>query len=354
MVRLKDVALRAGVSVMTVSKALRDASDISPRTKARIKVLAGQMGYVPDSAAQNLRSGASKLFGLVIPSVTNPIFARVVSAIEERTRELGYDLILAHTLNLPEHEEASVRRLLSRRVDGLFISPVYRLAPTAPIYEELKRRGTPTVILGHRVSFCNHFANVESDDLGGSQSAANHLLELGHKRIAFFSGPAAAPWAQERLEGYRRALRAAQIEADDRLIFSAGSTIDEGGNAALQLINESLRVTAVQAVNDLVAIGAANIFINQAVKIPQELSVVGFGNILASEYFRVPLTTLRHPKKRMGHAAVDAMLQLLGGKPPESRRLPAELIVRASSGSARFVHHPAQATFGKSESRIAL
>ena len=189
MVRLKDVALRAGVSVMTISKALRDAPDISPRTKARIKLLAGQMGYVPDSAAQNLRNRTSKLFGLVIPSVTNPIFSRLVSAIEERTRDLGYDLILAHTLNVPEREEASVRRLLSRRVDGLFISPVYRLAPTAPIYEELKRRGTPTVVLGHRVPFCHHFANVESDDAGGSLAATNHLLELGHKRIAFFSGP---------------------------------------------------------------------------------------------------------------------------------------------------------------------
>ncbi len=321
---------------MTISKALRDAADISPATKARIKLLADQMGYVPDSMAQNLRNRTSKMFGLVIPSITNPLFSRMVAAIEERTRQLGYDLILAHTMNLPEREESSVRRLLSRRVDGLFITPVYRLAQSAPIYEELKRRNTPTVVLGQCGLFCMQFANVESDDIAASQAATSHLIELGHKRIAFLSGPPGSPWAQERLEGYRRALRNANIDLDDRLIFAAGSTIDEGEMAALQLINESLQVTAVQAVNDLVAIGAANIFLNQGMKIPTDISLVGYGNILAAEYFRVPLTTLRQPKYRMGEAAVDCMLQILAGEKPASKRLLADLVIRSSTATARI------------------
>ena len=150
MVRLKDIALRAGVSVMTVSKVLRDAPDISAATKARVRQLAGEMGYVPDTAAQGLRSRTTKLFGLVISAATNPVFARVLMAIEEQAHELGYDVIFAHSLNQPEREEAVIRRLLSRRVDGLFLSPVYRLEPTAPIYQELTRRQTPTVLLGHR------------------------------------------------------------------------------------------------------------------------------------------------------------------------------------------------------------
>ena len=338
MVRLKDIALRAGVSLMTVSKALRNAPDISPTTKARVKLLAETMGYVPDSAAQNLRNRNSKLFGLIIPAITDPFFARLISAIEERTRNLGCDLIFAHSMNQADREDASIRRLLSRRVDGLFISPVYRMAPTVPIYEELRRRSTPTVILGHNVPFCQNFANVEGDDLGGSFAATSHLLELGHRRIAFFSGPLGSPWAQERLEGYRRALRTAEIELDDRLVFTAGSTVDEGEKAALQLIDESVKVTAVQAVNDLVAIGAANLFLNQGIKIPHELSVVGFGNILASEYFRVPLTTLRHPKYRLGEAAVDCMLQLLDRKTPDPRRLPAGLVIRESTARPGPMH----------------
>lgn len=127
MVRLKDIAQRIGVSVMTVSKALRDEPDVSAMTRSRIKLLAQQMGYVPDSTAQGLRSRTTKLFGVAIPSITNPIFARVFFALEEKAHDLGYDLLLAHTQNLPEREEFCIRRFLSRRVDGLFISPVYRI-----------------------------------------------------------------------------------------------------------------------------------------------------------------------------------------------------------------------------------
>jgi LacI family transcriptional regulator len=331
MVRLKDIALQAGVSVMTVSKALRDASDISVATKTRIRALAEQMGYMPDSTAQGLRSRNTRLFGLVVSAATNPIFARVVMAIEEQAHELGYDLLFAQSLNLPEREERVIRHLLSRRVEGLFLTPVYRLEPTAPIYEELARRGTPVVLLGHRAPFCQSFVNVETDDLSASQTLTRHLLELGHKRIAFLAGPSSTPSARERLEGYRHALREAQIEIDDRLIFNAGSTIEEGEKAALQLLNESPGATAVQAVNDLVAIGAVNIFLSQGLSIPKDLSLVGFGNILLAEHSRVPLTTVRQPKFRLGSAAMESMLKLLKGERPVPKRLPAEIIIRQSA-----------------------
>ena len=136
MVKLKDIAARAGVSIMTVSKALRDAKDISPGTRTRIRKLAEEMQYVPDVSAQLMRSGKTRLFGLIISAATNPIYARIVMALEERAHEMGYDLIFAHSLNQTSREEACIRRLLTRRVDGLFITPVYRLAPTAVAYEE--------------------------------------------------------------------------------------------------------------------------------------------------------------------------------------------------------------------------
>ena len=336
MIRLKDIAAQAGVSVMTVSKALRNAPDLSAQTKTRLKLLAQQMGYVPDSMAQGLRNRTTKLLGLVLSTVANPIFARTVSAIEERAHELGYDLILAHTLNIPEREEACIRKLLSRRVDGLFIFPVYRLAPTATIYQEIAQRRTPTVILGHRAPFCSQFINVETDDVYGSYSITRHLIELGHKRIAFLTGPISSPSSQERLEGYYRALREAKIDRDDALVFTGGTMIEEGEKAALQLLNESADVTAVQASNDLVAIGAANIFLNQGIKIPQDISVAGFGNILVSEYFRVPLTTVRQPKLRLGTAAMELMQKAMRGEQPDSKRLPAEIILRASTGPPKI------------------
>ena len=319
---------------MTVSKALRDAPDVSATTKTRIKLLAQQLGYVPDSSAQGLRTRTTKLFGLAVSSLTNPIFSRVVLAIEERAHQLGYDLLLAHSLNIPEREEACLRRFMSRRVDGLFISPVYRMVTEARIFQELAARGVPTVVLGQTAPFCAQFVSVASDDLLGSYRAAQHLVKLGHKRIAFFSGPLAAPWSQERFEGYRRALREAGMEVDDKLVFQAGQGIEDGTKTALQMVEENCGATAVQAVNDLVAVGCAQTLLKQGLKIPEDISVVGFGNILLSEYFRVPLTTVRQPKFRLGVAAMETMQDLLQGRRAEAKRLAAELVIRASSGIA--------------------
>jgi len=331
MVRLKDIARHAGVSVMTVSKALRDEPDVSTATKARIKLLAQQMGYVPDSSAQGLRTRTTKLLGLVVPTTMNPIYGRIVSAIEERARELGYDLLLAHSHNQPEREEVCLRRLLSRRVDGLFIAPVYRFEAEARIYQEVLARRVPVVLLGHPAPFCKSFVSVEADEQTASYAAARHLLQLGHRRIAYLTGPPAAPWAHERFEGYRRALREAGIETDDKLVFAAGYTIEDGTKAGLQLLNEACTATAIQAVNDSVAIGCGEALFTQGLKIPDDVSLVGFGNIMAAEYFRVPLTTIRQPKLRLGLAAVEVMMNLLKGQRLESVRLSAELIERKST-----------------------
>jgi DNA-binding LacI/PurR family transcriptional regulator len=191
------------------------------------------------------------------------------------------------------------------------------------------------VLLGHPAPFCSAFPGVRSDDLLAAYNITKHLLGLGHKRIAFLTGRLVAPWAQERLEGYRRALREANLDVDDRLVFNAGSTIEDGAKAGLQMLNEHCDATAVQAVNDLVAVGCANAFLQQGMKIPQEISVVGFGNILVSEHFRVPLTTVRQPKFRLGVAAMEAMLKMLRREHVESHRLPADLIVRESTAPPR-------------------
>jgi DNA-binding LacI/PurR family transcriptional regulator len=252
-------------------------------------------------------------------------------AIEEQAHEMGYDVILAHSLNQPDREQEVIRRLLSRRVDGMFLCPVYRLDPVAPIYDELLKRNLPTVVLGHRAPFCSQFVNVETDDISASYAATKHLIELGHRRIAYFTGPTVAPSSQERLEGYRLALREADIEVDDSVIFTAGGTIEEGEKAALQMLNESVKVTAIQTANDLVAIGTATVLLNQGLRIPGDVSLVGFGNVLVSEHFRVPLTTIRQPKLRLGTAAMDSMVKLLRGERPETKRLGAEIVVRKST-----------------------
>lgn len=333
MVRLKDIAYRAGVSVMTVSKALRDAKDISVATKARIQHMAEEMGYVPDAAAAGLRTRSTRLLGLVLPTLTNPIFARMVMAIEEWAYQHGYAVLLMHSHNDPPREEQCLRRLLSRRVDGLFISPASRMEAHSKVYEELQGSGLPVVILGSRAKFCAGFPCVESDDAAASANVTRHLLELGHRRIAFFAGPQISPWAHDRLAGYKKALREAKVELDDRLIFQAGATIEEGEKTAVEFTGEATDATAIQCVNDLVAIGAGNLLLKQGVRIPQDISLAGFGNVLVSEYFRVPLTTVRQPKFRLGVAAMELMLAQLRREKFESKRLPADLVIRQSTAA---------------------
>jgi DNA-binding LacI/PurR family transcriptional regulator len=332
MVRLKDIAQRAAVSVTTVSKALRDEPDVSAATKTRIKLLAQQLGYVPDSTAQGLRNRTTKLFGLAVASCADPFLSRIVLAIEERAYELGYDLLLAHTLDIPEREDACIRRFLARRVDGLFISPVYRIATEARVYQELLARRIPTVLLGHSAPFCAQFPCIEIDDLPASHAVTRHLLELGHKRIAFLAGPPATPWARERFEGYRRALRESGLDVDDKLVFQAGHTLEDGAKAAAQVLAESAGATALQAANDLVALGCAGVFLERGLRIPQDVSLAGFGNIDFCGCLQAPLTTVRQPKYRLGSAAVAAMRQLLRGQRLDLKPLPAELVVRASTG----------------------
>ena len=334
MIRLKDIAQRAQVSVMTVSKALRDAPDVSEGTKLRIRKLAQEMGYVPNTAAQGLRTRTTRTFGLIISSTTNPIFARMVLAVEQRCHELGYDLLLAHTHNLPEREEQAIMRMLARRVDGILISPVYRLSQEARAYQELRVRKTPVVVLGHLSPFCTGFAHVEADDLHGSQAVTEHLLSLGHRRIAFLAGPLASPWTAERLEGYRRALREAGVEPEDQLVFQAGRTVEDGLAATAQFLSEGCKATAIQAVNDPVAVGAMRGLRQQGLGVPGDISIAGFGNVLLGENAPVPLTTVRQPKYTLAMAAVDALQELLKGHPPTSRRMPTALLVRESTGTA--------------------
>ena len=335
MVRLKDIAQMTGVSVMTVSKALRDEPDVSAETKAKIKLLAQQLGYVPDSSAQGLRTKTTKLFGLLIPATTNQVYARMVFALEERAHELGYDMLFAQTFNKPEREDACLRRLLSRRVDGLFITPVYRFEAEARIYKEIQARQIPAVLLGPPAPFCKNFISIEVEETIASYNVTKHLIELGHKQIAYLTGPPAAPWAHERFEGYRRAHREAGLEVDDKLVFAAGSTLEDGTKAALQMLNEGCRPTAIQAVSDSVAIGCAETLLQQGFKIPDDISIAGFGNILAAEFYRVPLTTVSQPKYRLGIAAVDAMMTLIRGEKTVSRRLPAELVLRQSTAAPK-------------------
>lgn len=319
---------------MTVSKALRDAEDIALETRARVKLKAQEMGYIANAAAQGLRNRRSRLLGLVIPSVANPVFARLVSAVEERAEADQYAVLLAQTQNYAEREDAVLRRMLERRVDGVLVWPVVRQGGISPSYQMMQARGTPMVVLGPPVAtFMQQFVCVAGEEMEGSERVTRHLLEFGHKRIAYFCGPSLAVWAQERYEGYKRALRQAGLEVEDGLVFQAGATIEDGAKAALQMIQENCRATAIQCANDLVAVGCGETLLRQGLRIPEDVSLAGFGNTLVAEHFRTPLTTARQPKARLGVVAVETLLKLLAGEKPAVSRIPTPLVIRASTAA---------------------
>jgi DNA-binding LacI/PurR family transcriptional regulator len=331
MIRLKDIAERAGVTATTVSKVLRDAPDISAETKARIRQIAESLGYVPDSGAQSLRSKKTHMLGVLISAVTDPFSSRVLLGLEEKASEFKFDLLLAQTFNDPQKELAAIERFMSRRVDGFIISPVHRFAERVPVYEELLRLEIPTVIIGPVPNWASRFVSVETDNLEASEKITKHLISLGHKKIAFLAGPSFSPAYKARLDGYRKALRDSGIQCNDSLVVLAGTTIEEGYQAMTSAYAELKDVTAIAAVNDSVAVGAVQFLIKNKFRVPQDVSVVGFGNYLISEYGQVRLTTVRQPKYRLGLAAIDMINQLLSKKQVSPLVLSSELLIREST-----------------------
>ncbi len=274
------------------------------------------MGYVPDSSAQGLRTKTTKLLRPRHPGHDQSRFTRAsFSPLRNAPTNLATTCSSRTRYNQPEREDACLRRLLSRRVDGLFITPVYRFEAEARIYQEIVARNIPTVLLGSPAPFCKNFPGIEIEELVASYNVTKHLLGLGHKKIAYLTGPPAAPWAHERFEGYRRALREAGLEVDDKLVFQPAAPWKTAPRPRCRCSMKAVHPTAIQAVSDLVAIGCAETLLQQGIKIPDDISLAGFGNILAAEFYRVPLTTVSQPKYRLGIAAVETMMNLIRGEP---------------------------------------
>ncbi|MSR65717.1 MAG: LacI family transcriptional regulator [Verrucomicrobiae bacterium] len=331
MVTLKQIALEAGVSIMTVSKVMRDYPDIAPKTKERIRAIANQLGYVPDAAARSLRTRSTHTIGVVVPNINQAYFPRVFVGIEQVAKARGYKLFLAHSNDDPEQETAEIRELLSRKVDGLIIAPANRLDGNFEVFTLIESRNVPLVIMDRHPSQLGNLLHVVSDDRQGGYLAAKHLISLGHRAIAILTGPASCPSTQERTEGYRRALQEAGIAHRDELVFTAGHDVADGQKAAAELTNERTKCTAIFAHNDMVAIGAAEFFLQQKWSIPDDISIMGYGDVQSAQYYRVPLTTIRQPQSGMGQLAIQVLFEKMAGRPTESRRMPVEVVTRSST-----------------------
>jgi len=331
---LKEIAATLDLSVMAVSKALRDAPDISAGTKARVQAEARRRNYIPNRAAQNLRLRRSGLLGIVVPQINHTYYSHLIWGAERQAEAVDLQVLLSSSLDRAENEMREVQKLIARQVEALLLVPAVRWQHRLATLELVRASGIPTVLLDAYPAGAERFPGVSwvvCDDARGGQIATEHLLELGHKQILFLAGPNGSSSSAGRFSGYQRALAAAGVPYADERVFLADKDIDSGRKAMSQALSEKVEFTAIVAYNDSVAIGAAEALAQQGFRVPEDVSLVGFGDGLMATYYRVPLTTVRVPQTEMGETAVRLALELQRGKTVQPRALPVEIIVREST-----------------------
>jgi LacI family transcriptional regulator len=319
---------------MAVSKALRDAPDISSVTRARVQAEAKRRNYVPNRAAQNLRLRKSGLAGVIVPQINHSYYSQLVWGVEQAAEGAGLQILLGHSLDRAENEMRQVQKLISRQVEVLLLVPAVRWQNRLATLEMLRASRIPTILLDAYPAGAEKFSQaswVVCDDQRGGQLATEHLLERGHRDILFLAGPNGSSSSAGRFSGYQRALAGAGVAYSDQRVYLAGKDVNSGCQAMTQALSEKTPFTAVVAHNDSVAIGAIDTLSSQGFRVPENISVVGFGDGLLAANYRVPLTTIRMPQVEMGEAALRLALELQKGAAVAPRVLPVEIIVRGST-----------------------
>jgi len=326
-VSIKDIAEHAGVSHSTVSRALQGTGRMSDETRTRILELAEEMEYTPDALAQSLVRGRTHTVGVVVTTIADPFVAGIVAGIEEVAGEAGYTVLLGASHSNPEREIAVVENLRQRRVDAVIVTA----SRVGDHYSEhLQRFGVPIVLVNNMVEGAYLYA-VTCDQTSGAYQVASYLIALGHRRIAYIGSASRLHSSQMRQQGYEMALAEAGVALNPELTISSRWVDDviSGRHVFTDLWPH--RPTAIIAYNDLTAIGVMMAARELGVRIPQDVSLVGFDDIRATEYVTPPLTTVHQPREAMGQAAMQMALNLLQGKTVRNRKLTCELVIRESA-----------------------
>ena len=335
-VSAKSVAASAGVSVGTVSNVLNRPELVSETTRNRVQQVMQDLGYVPNGSARQLRVGHSSTLAYVMLDVTNPFFTDVAQGAEESADGADYSLVLCNSGNSVEREQSHLRRLEQQRVDGILITP---FDPDNPVLDKVASRGTPVVIVD-RTRLRGTHCSVAVDDVLGGRLAVQHLVELGHERIAFVGGPSSLGQVRDRLDGARAAMVDAGITVDNLvLVETRALTVAEGRSAGERLagLPRKRRPTAALCGNDLVALGLLQQCVALGLDVPGDLAIVGYDDIEFAAAAAVPLTSVRQPRRELGIAATELLLDEVRNPDHEHERrlFTPELVVRASTRRPR-------------------
>jgi LacI family transcriptional regulator, galactose operon repressor len=323
-----DVARLAGVSTATVSRALNGTGQIATATRAAIDDAVAQLGYHPNTAARSLVTRSTQTIALLLPDITNPFYAALVSGIQERALEAGHTMLLCTTEGDPEREEQYLSLLRAKQVDGVLVDGL--VLPPDRI-TRFVRDGLPIVCLDRDID-STLVPLVQVDNRLGARLATEHLLSLGHVRIAHVAGVPELGISEERIQGYRDAHRRAGVPLDAELL-AVGSFTEEGGYEAARSLLATHEFTAVFAANDLSALGVLSALAGAGRRVPDDVSVVGFDDLRLSRYMTPPLTTVHQPAGEIARHATELLLQLAAGRTIDRmlHLLEPELVVRGST-----------------------
>jgi len=330
---MKDIAKDLGVSVITISKVLRNHPDVGDETRERVLARVKELDYRPNLAARSLVTGRTYLVGLVVPDLLHPFFAEIAKSLSDILRRNGYYLIISSSEEDPDLEEQAINQLLARRLDTLIIASC---RSTVDLFFRIEKQTTPYVLIDRSLpGLSANFVGVDDEAVG--ILATRHLIEIGCKRIAHIRGPQTSPGIR-RLEGYKRALAQSGLKlVDDYIIMERKGDVEtrqRGAEAMSQLLSFKPRPDGVFCFNDPMAMGAMNYALDHGLRIPEDIAVIGCGNLHYDDSLRVPLSSIDQHSRRIGEEAARVALGILNSKvplKPETVVLQPELIVRRST-----------------------
>jgi LacI family transcriptional regulator len=307
-VSIREVAAHAGVSVATVSNVLNRPDIVAQRTRDRVSASIRELGFVRNESARQLRAGRSRTIGLVVLDVANPFFTDLARGVEDEANKAGLSVILCNSDDQERKEKRYLELLEEHRVQGVLITPVVGAGPRL---ERLQRRGTTVVLVDSRSPLRGQ-CSVAVDDVLGGDLAISHLLRTGHERIVYISGPPGIRQVADRREGALRALARVGRSPDSLPVIEAGALNVAAGQKAggeIAALPPAARPTAVFCANDLIALGVLQEMTRNKIRVPEDISIIGYDDIEFAAAAAVPLTSVRQPRQQLGHTAARMLLE---------------------------------------------
>jgi len=332
---IKDVARVAGVSIATVSRCINSPAQVRPKTREKVMAAVQETGYAPNKIAQSFRSGRTHVIMVVLPSVGDPFFTEVMTGVRAAAQAAGYSILINETQFNTMTDKEIGALIVSKQVDGIIL-----LASMSPFGRKVlsahSKRAIPFVVGCEKVSDdLVEFPSIHIDNLAAAEEATNLLIGLGHERIAFMSGDPSSLLTHDREAGYRKAMTDAALNVPEQYTVHGYLTIDGAKRAANKLLNEPVRPTAMFCANDEMAIGTLHCIRQAGLRVPEDISVVGFDDTRYAEVAMPPLTTISQPAAKIGKRTVERLVEAIEGvgtRAASPELLPHKLIIRQSVG----------------------